>query len=173
MQLLHVASLTSPGFMDKLASVQPGFWYKNRALIPNANIDFSRTVSLRPGVEGTQTSPAPRPAPHTCCGWRPYLLQHQLEMSVWGAGKPAMHRAHGHTLTQYIHIYTDTHSSLFHLQPRVFGSLTGAAFLVSARSHANGLSNLGLNFYAHTPTHTTTKQATRPNWHIRFFKTSI
>lgn len=29
-QLLLMLSLTSPGFMDKLASVQPGFWYKNR-----------------------------------------------------------------------------------------------------------------------------------------------
>lgn len=31
-RLLHMASLTSPGLMDKLASVQPGFGYKNRAV---------------------------------------------------------------------------------------------------------------------------------------------
>ncbi len=78
------------------------------ALIPSANIDSSRTVSLQPGVEGTQTSPAPRPAPHTCCGWRPYLLQHQLEMSVWGAGKPEMHRAHRRTHTHIHSTYTST-----------------------------------------------------------------
>lgn len=133
-------------------------WFFDRktgsALILSVNIDSSRTVLLRPGVEGAQTSPAPSPAPHTCCGWRPCLHQHQLEMSVWGAGKSEMHSAHTHT---YTYVHTNTHSSLFHLQPWVLENLTGAAFLVRTRSHAKGLSNLSLDFYTHTNNQTSYK----------------
>lgn len=59
--------------------------------------------------------------------------------------------------------HTNTHSSLFHLHLRVFGSLTGAAFFVRIRSHSNSLSNLSLDFCRNTPTHTTVKHAPRPD----------
>lgn len=63
---------------------------------------------------------------------------------------------------------TNTHSSLFHLQPGIFGRLTGAAFFMKGRSQAKGLSNASLNFCTHIYTHTRNNHATRPNRHIQY-----
>lgn len=121
------------------------------------------------GVEGTQTSPAPR-----ACS--PHLLWLAALFTPGPVGNVSMRRKAIPRCTgligthTYVHIDTDTHSSLFHLQPGVFESLTGAAFLLNTLSRANSLSNLSLDFYTHTPT---AKQATRPNWHFQYFKTSI
>lgn len=101
-------------------------WFDTKtgpALRQSANIDFSRTVSLWPGAEGTSPapSPTPSPAPHTGCGRRPYLQQHQLEMSS------KVRDAHTR--------HTNTHTLFSVLSPAqgFGGSLTGAAFLVRPR----------------------------------------
>lgn len=162
------------GFTDKLASIQTRFLYKNSTSFDGrTNIDFCGTVSLQPGVEGAQTSPAPQPAPHTCCGWQSYLHPRQLEMSVWGTGKLEMHKSHRLTHTQYI--FTSTHIlTRFIFSPeflRVWQGLLSWRELGGMPTKCLTWAWIRTHTDTHTNTHATTKQATRSHWQIQYFRT--